>query len=549
MKYLTWTMFCLLLVSPQLNLWAHAGHDEQKKDPTPDALSTKGAPKLSLATDESEVVAVYKHGQLFLYLDEFSSNKPVNDAEINIELQGKEYIAKSEADGTYVVEIPLLKQAGDYELVITIQANDLEDLLMGTIHIPSTHAETDYMTGWDVIPLWAYLLIIAVIVIVAAFFANRRFKKVQVSAAMMSLSLILYSLPDSAFAHAGHGPEEAAELPSLIGVDKPQVLPGGNLHLPKPTQRLLVIRTQVATVADVSLTIQLAGHVIPDPNHHGSIQASLDGRIDVNGSEVPYVGQWVKSGQLLSQLIPIAERFDQANQQAQLAELSSALDVAKKRLERLEQLTGSVPRKTLIKARNEVKSLTKSRKAVGKSLGGFESLFAPVNGYITRAHVTPGMIVEARDVLYEIINPKYLRVEALAYNINRDVKIQSAFGVTNNGTTVPLKILGISSSLKGHALPMLFQVDMPDPPLVVQQVLKVYITSDKLVNGVLLPLGSITRDRKGKDIVWVHSKPEQFEPRRVSWQPADAKNIVVKSGIKSGDRVVTMGATLLSEIR
>ena len=135
------------------------------------------------------------------------------------------------------------------------------------------------------------------------------------------------------------------------------------------------------------------------------------------------------------------------------------------------------------------------------------------------------------------------------YDVERDLKIQKAFGVTNNGIAVPLKLLSISSSLKGHAQPILFQVDMPDPPLSVQQVIKVHITLDETVSGATLPMGSISRDRKGKDIIWVHSSPEHFELRRIKWQAADATNVVITSGINTGDRVVTMGATLLSEIR
>ncbi len=43
--------------------------------------------------------------------------------------------------------------------------------------------------------------------------------------------------------------------------------------------------------------------------------------------------------------------------------------------------------------------------------------------------------------------------------------------------------------------------------------------------------------------------PETFEPRVVVYEPLDGQSIVITSGIKDGDRVVTDGSSLINQIR
>ncbi|NBO05372.1 MAG: efflux RND transporter periplasmic adaptor subunit, partial [Betaproteobacteria bacterium] len=42
---------------------------------------------------------------------------------------------------------------------------------------------------------------------------------------------------------------------------------------------------------------------------------------------------------------------------------------------------------------------------------------------------------------------------------------------------------------------------------------------------------------------------EKFEPRTVTLEPLDGTRVAVTSGLKSGDRVATQGATLINQIR
>jgi hypothetical protein len=76
-----------------------------------------------------------------------------------------------------------------------------------------------------------------------------------------------------------------------------------------------------------------------------------------------------------------------------------------------------VPQKEIEAARIERGALQKRRAYVGASIDGAEPLLAPGAGVISASHhLVAGQIVDAREVLFEIVDPEHLAVEALAYD-------------------------------------------------------------------------------------------------------------------------------------
>lgn len=57
------------------------------------------------------------------------------------------------------------------------------------------------------------------------------------------------------------------------------------------------------------------------------------------------------------------------------------------------------------------------------------------------------------------------------------------------------------------------------------------------------------KNAANQTIVWVKVEPETFEPRVVTTESLDGQRVLVKSGLKAYDRVVTQGATLINQIR
>ncbi len=332
------------------------------------------------------------------------------------------------------------------------------------------------------------------------------------------------------------------------GGSSPARLPDGSVVVPKGSQRQLAIRTVVARLEEHAQSVELNGRVTADPNAGGPVQASQSGRIEPGPRGLPVLGQAVAKGQVLAYLRPVANAIERGNQQAQLAELASQLGLAEKKVRRLEELEGSVPRKEIEAARAEFVSLGQRKAAVDASLNQREALVAPVTGVVSAASALAGQVVEARETLFEIVDPKRLLVEALAYDAAVVANIAGASGTTRAGA-LELAYLGSGAQLRAQALPLQFRIKPPLPPLAVGELVKVIAQFRQRIKAVAVPVGALVRNTSGETVVWVHDEAERFVQKRVRSQPLDAARVAVVSGIAEGERVVTSGAAALAQVR
>jgi len=327
-----------------------------------------------------------------------------------------------------------------------------------------------------------------------------------------------------------------------------QRLPDGSLFVPKAVQRQLGLRSVVAAVGDLAATVEFNGKVIADPNAGGRIQATQSGRIEAGPKGLPTLGQKVAKGQVLAYLRPVASSIERGNQQAQFAELEAQLAIAERKLARYEQLEGAVPQSAIEAARFEAEALKKRRAAVGASIGAAEPLAAPVSGVIGAANVVAGQVVEAKEILFEVIDPARLAVEALAYDAALVEGIARASAPLPGGA-LELQFVGGGRQLREQAIPLLFRVKSTDVPVAVGQPLKVIAQTSRTVRGAALPQAALVKVSAGETAVWVRDGAERFVLRKVSVAPLDAARAAAISGIKNGERIVTEGAGLLAQVR
>ena len=107
---------------------------------------------------------------------------------------------------------------------------------------------------------------------------------------------------------------------------------------------------------------------------------------------------------------------------------------------RLTELADTVPRKDIEAAESELQSLTQRLGAVGAGLATRDALVAPVSGVIASANAVAGQVVDARELVFEVVDPSRLRIEALAYD---PAQAQSVAGATLavGGQRVPLRFV------------------------------------------------------------------------------------------------------------
>ena len=357
------------------------------------------------------------------------------------------------------------------------------------------------------------------------------------------------SAPLPALAGPGHDHGDAPPAPTGNG---PSRQPDGSVFLPKPAQRQLGVRTLVAATGQHAKAFELAGTVVMDPNAGGKVQAVLAGRLEAGPKGLPGVGQAVRKGEVLAYVVPTAGAIERSNQLAQQAELRAARDLAARRVERLTELADTVPRKDIEAAESELQSLTQRLGAVGAGLATRDALVAPVSGVIASANAVAGQVVDARELVFEVVDPSRLRIEALAYD---PAQAQSVAGATLavGGQRVPLRFVGAARSLRDQAQPLQFAGDSSVlgtlAHLAIGQPVRVFVQSTDKVDGVQVPAAALLRNPANQTIVWVKESPERFAPRVVTAVPLDGTSVAITSGLQPGDRVATQGATLINQVR
>ena len=363
------------------------------------------------------------------------------------------------------------------------------------------------------------------------------------------LMATVLSAPLPALAGPGHDHGDAPPAPTGNG---PSRQPDGSVFLPKPAQRQLGVRTLVTATGQHAKAFELAGTVVMDPNAGGKVQAVLAGRLEAGPKGLPGVGQAVRKGEVLAYVVPTAGAIERSNQLAQQAELRAARDLAARRVERLTELADTVPRKDIEAAESELQSLTQRLGAVGAGLATRDALVAPVSGVIASANAVAGQVVDARELVFEVVDPSRLRIEALAYD---PAQARSVAGATLAvaGQRVPLRFVGAARSLRDQAQPLQFAGDSSVlgtlAHLAIGQPVRVFVQSTDKVDGLQVPAAALLRNPANQTIVWVKESPERFAPRVVTAVPLDGTSVAVTSGLKPGDRVATQGATLINQVR
>ena len=558
--------WALALLFSLLPLFAFAGggddHSHGPEVSVPVAAPATSGERLELKSPDLELLGILSDGKLTLYADRYATNEPILNAKIELESKGRKLQMLATKEGSYTAAADWLEQPGTHEIVVSVEAGELQDLLIGTLLVPALKPEANGRSWLDY-GKWAAGGSAAVIALLVLFKLMRR-RKGAVAALVLPVfaTFLLGGQSTPGFAHGDEDHSEKPKTPAVSGVPagpansgipaasaSPVRLPDGSIFAPKPVQRLLGIRTVLGAPRDIAKTVELNGHISVDPNFSGRVQSSQSGRIAAPGGGFPAMGMKVSKGQILAYIEPAANSIEKGNQQAQLAELASNLGLAEQRAKRLEQLVGSLPQKEIDAARAEAASLRARKAAVAGSLFQREALRAPVSGVISQASVVAGQVVEAREVLFEIVDPAKLWVEAVAYDTALSGQVAGAAGVTAGNQPLTLAFIGQSYQLREQALPMQFAVKPPVPALSVGQPVKVFVQTRQVLRGIPVPQLSVMKNSSGETIVWVHASAERFVPTKVKVQTVDANTVAVLEGLHDGDRVVTQGATLLTQIR
>lgn len=361
-----------------------------------------------------------------------------------------------------------------------------------------------------------------------------------------ALSTLLLNLLISSFSPAhGANPVQPGASPTII--ERPQRLADGALFVSKPLQRQLGITTTRVNNAPAPQTVTLAGHLIASNHSLGLVQASQPGLLQAPADGLPSIGQQVKRGQILAWLLPQPNAADGASIDAGLAEANGKRRQAEQDLARMTALRPHVSQQQLDLLQIEIDTEQARIKAFQQARAK-QALRAPLDGIISNSKVAAGQIVDLRDTLFEIVDPKQLWVEVTAFDPSLPKQMIAAHASTADGRNIDLQYIGSSNVLRDQARPMIFRLQGNNANLAIGTRVDVQIHTRSNVPGAVLPANAISRDTAGNRVVWLHQQAERFVAQRVA-PIATHEGKMLVPGLPQGARIVINGAGLLAQIR
>ena len=398
--------------------FTHEGHDHGEQAST---AQRPASPRVVATSEKYQFVGIVEGEVLVIYLDRTDDNSPAAGADIEVSLDGNAYKAEPQAKtATYELTAPVLRTAGSYEVLITLADGNIQDLLVGTLTVPAPRGgATTPQTGarkllTELLPARRHAIAVAGAFLLAAALGGALLsgRKALIVPATI-VGLILTSA--LAWAHEGH--DHGTDISASAG-NSPHRRPDGSLFIPKPTQRLLEVRTKIANSENRTRTARFNGRVIPNPNRSGVVQSTIQGRYLPPEGGVPALGTRVKADDLLGRIAPAFQSIDSSDMAQTLGTLDQEIALNRRKLERQEQLLAKnvVAKATVEDIRIQLEGLEKRRRDLLSARLRPEDLRAPVDGVIAAARVVAGQVVAPSDQLFQIIDPASLMVEALVFD-------------------------------------------------------------------------------------------------------------------------------------
>ena len=442
----------LAILAWSMPVVAHPGHGEEPPPPA------NAAPRAEARSDLFELVAVLgEGGRAWLYLDRADSNAPIDQATIAVGIDGREVSAERTAEAVYVVADSGFADPGARNLTFTITAGEDIDLLATVLTVPAAPVVAVATPGlWASLTaaarepvLWAAALAVLLLGALLGRFSAPRllpawaeeppYQKAGTSTELglrasgalsqaVQCPIPLPPPPTPASTASPHpaGDDAVKERPRVAAsvlacllallpvaaaaqpVDPPRRQPDGSVFVPKPTQRLLG-RAHAArpSSARPRWRCSLAGQVIADPNASGRVQASRGrpGRGAAGAVSRRLASAWSAARSWPSSCRCWRPRSAAACRPASPSSTRRSSSPSSAR-SRLTGLTGTVSAREIAEARAELEGLRQRRAATRPALNGRRGRRRPpASGVISVARVAAGQMVDAREPLFEIVDP------------------------------------------------------------------------------------------------------------------------------------------------
>ena len=323
------------------------------------------------------------------------------------------------------------------------------------------------------------------------------------------------------------------------------------------------ILVAAATKADVPVYLDAVGTI--KALNTVTVRPQVDGKLLSVGFKE---GDDVKKGDVLAQIDPITYQAQLDQAIAKKAQDEAQLANAKLDLDRYEKLaaTNAINRQQADTQRALVAqdaALVQSDQAAienAQATVGYTTIVAPINGRTGIRMVDEGNIVHASDATSAIVVITELKPISVLFNLpQQDIgQVNSAFAkgpltveaqqpdgdaILDRGT---LRV--VDNQVDQTTGTVKLKAEFPNAGLALWpgQFVNIRLLIDTLKGVVTIPTGAVQRGPNGT-FVYVVKDDNTASMRPIVVQKQDETQIVVKSGVSAGERVVTTGFVRLTD--
>ncbi len=279
-------------------------------------------------------------------------------------------------------------------------------------------------------------------------------------------------------------------------------------------------------------------------------------------------GSMVRAGQPLYQIDPATYRASLASASAGLAQAQAAYTSAKLKADRYKELVAinAVSRQDNDDAQAAEQSASANVQAQRAAVDqarinlAYTRVFAPISGRVGKSSVTPGALVTASQATplatVQNLDKVYVDVTQSASDLlklRRDLAAGTVGGPTSaqvqlileDGSTYPLQgtlaFSDITVDPGTGSIGLRAVFPNPNGALLPGLYVRARLSKGVATAGMLIPQPAVSRDPKGRAMVYVVGKGNKAELRPITVSQTIGAKWLVTGGLKPGDRVVVEG--------
>jgi cobalt-zinc-cadmium efflux system membrane fusion protein len=349
-----------------------------------------------------------------------------------------------------------------------------------------------------------------------------------------------------------HHPERGGKPQAKVG--KEEAPPDGTKvrFKKKEIARLAGIKTVAAEARPGGARLSAIATIAYDATREAAVNARAAGVVRALKADL---GQWVEAGAPLA----VIESAAVGSDRSRLGAAATRLAIADENHRREQELFAKgiaaqkdvrVAEERLAEARAEAAAARAATGVVGKGTAGAYTLTAPIAGTVVRRGASLGRMVDAEEVLFEIVDTRAMWA---------DVEIREtdlALVAVGQPVTIRVDVLG-DRAYQGTLATLAPEVnprtrttrarvalENADGALRANMFARAEIALGGLRPTVMVPRAAVQRV-KDVALCFVRVADDVFEVRRVKLGHSDDERVEIASGVAAGELVATEGSFLL----